>query len=61
MSQIAVKSAVPILFVRDVSASAAFFQEKLEFQVDFLYDTPPFKAHRLFWASRMAHCLCAHI
>jgi uncharacterized glyoxalase superfamily protein PhnB len=42
MSEIALKSIVPILFVRDVSASAAFFQEKLGFKIDFLYGTPPF-------------------
>jgi catechol 2,3-dioxygenase-like lactoylglutathione lyase family enzyme len=42
MSEIAFESAVPILFVRDVSASAAFFQTKLGFGIDFLYGTPPF-------------------
>ena len=42
MSEIALKSAVPILFVRDVSASTAFFQEKLGFEIDFLYGAPPF-------------------
>ena len=42
MTQIALKSAVPILFVRDVSASAAFFREKLGFEIDFLHGTPPF-------------------
>jgi catechol 2,3-dioxygenase-like lactoylglutathione lyase family enzyme len=42
MSKIILKSITPILFVRDVSASAAFFQEKLGFGVDFLYGTPPF-------------------
>ena len=42
MSEIALKSIVPILFVRDVSASAAFFQEKLGFDIDFLHGTPPF-------------------
>ena len=42
MSEIALKSAVPILFVRDVSASAAFFQEKLGFEIDFLHGAPPF-------------------
>ena len=36
------KSDVPILFVKDVSASAAFFREKLRFKIDFLYGTPPF-------------------
>lgn len=42
MSEVILKSAVPILFVRDVSASAAFFHEKLGFEVDFLYGAPPF-------------------
>jgi uncharacterized glyoxalase superfamily protein PhnB len=42
MSGISLKSAIPILFVRDVSASAVFFREKLGFKVDFLYGTPPF-------------------
>jgi uncharacterized glyoxalase superfamily protein PhnB len=42
MSEMALKSIVPILFVRDVSASAAFFQEKLGFEIDFLHGAPPF-------------------
>ena len=42
MSEIALKSIVPILFVRDVPASAAFFREKLGFAIDFLYGAPPF-------------------
>jgi uncharacterized glyoxalase superfamily protein PhnB len=42
MSEIALKPIIPILFVRDVSASAAFFREKLGFGIDFLYGTPPF-------------------
>ena len=41
-SEIALTAIVPILFVRDVSASAAFFQEKLGFEIDFLHGTPPF-------------------
>lgn len=36
------KSVIPILFVRDVKASASFFREKLGFQVDFLHGLPPF-------------------
>jgi uncharacterized glyoxalase superfamily protein PhnB len=40
--EIAVKSAVPILFVRDVPASAAFYRDKLGFGIDFLYGEPPF-------------------
>ena len=34
--------AVPILFVRDVEASAAFFEAKLAFHIDFLHGKPPF-------------------
>lgn len=34
--------AVPILFVRDVEAAAAFYRKMLGFQTDFLYGQPPF-------------------
>jgi catechol 2,3-dioxygenase-like lactoylglutathione lyase family enzyme len=34
--------AVPILFVRDVTKSAAFYAERLGFHVDFLHGSPPF-------------------
>ncbi len=36
------KSITPILFVRDVPASAAHFRDKLGFAIDFLYGEPPF-------------------
>jgi len=36
------KNVVPILFVRDVTRSAAFFEDKLGFKTDFLYGSPPF-------------------
>jgi uncharacterized glyoxalase superfamily protein PhnB len=36
------KSIVPILFVRDVPTTAAFFRDKLGFEIDFLYGEPPF-------------------
>ena len=36
------KSATPILFVRDATASATFFRDKLGFAIDFLYGAPPF-------------------
>jgi uncharacterized glyoxalase superfamily protein PhnB len=36
------KSATPILFVRDVPASAAFLRDTLGFAIDFLHGTPPF-------------------
>lgn len=39
---IAVTSIVPILFVRDVAASAAYFSSILGFAVDFLHGDPPF-------------------
>jgi hypothetical protein len=42
MSKSAFKSVVPIRFVRDVSARAAFFREKLDFEIDFLHGSPPF-------------------
>jgi len=37
-----VKDVIPILLVRDVTASAAFFHEKLGFEIDFLHGLPPF-------------------
>jgi uncharacterized glyoxalase superfamily protein PhnB len=42
MSEIGLKSAVPILFVTDVPTSAAFFEQKLGFGIDFLHGAPPF-------------------
>jgi uncharacterized glyoxalase superfamily protein PhnB len=33
---------IPILLVRDVTSSAAFFQQKLGFAIDFLHGAPPF-------------------
>ena len=36
------KSITPILFVRDVPTSAAYFRDKLGFRIDFLYGEPPF-------------------
>ncbi len=36
------KPFVPILFVRDVPASAAFFRDTLGFTIDFLYGDPAF-------------------
>ena len=35
-------SITPILFVRDVPTSAAYFRDKLGFAIDFLYGEPPF-------------------
>lgn len=34
--------ATPILFVRDVTRAAAFYAERLGFNVDFLHGEPPF-------------------
>jgi catechol 2,3-dioxygenase-like lactoylglutathione lyase family enzyme len=36
--------AVPILFVREVAAAAAFYEGKLGFHIDFLHGKPPFYA-----------------
>ena len=36
------EAVVPILFVSNVTATASFFEEKLGFETDFLYGTPPF-------------------
>lgn len=38
----AIKAAIPVLFVSDVSRSAAFFRDKLGFAVDFLHGHPAF-------------------
>lgn len=40
----ALAGVVPILFVRDVAAAAAFYEEKLGFQIDFLHGNPAFFA-----------------
>ena len=37
-----VRRVVPILLVRNVTASATFFHEKLGFEIDFLHGLPPF-------------------
>jgi uncharacterized glyoxalase superfamily protein PhnB len=36
------KDVTPILLVRDVKTCAAFFQQKLGFEIDFLHGLPPF-------------------
>lgn len=38
----ALLNTVPILFVRDVRAAAAFYAERLGFEIDFLHGNPPF-------------------
>ena len=37
-----VKGITPILFVRDVTRAARFYQGMLGFEIDFLHGTPPF-------------------
>ena len=44
---------VPILFVRDVTKAAAFYVDRLGFQIDFLHGNPPFYAS----VSRDRSCL----
>ena len=48
-------SAVPILFVRDVAAAAAFYESKLGFHMDFLHGKPP------FYASLSRDSACLHL
>ncbi len=36
------KSVVPVLLVRDVTAGAEFFRDRLGFDIDFLHGEPPF-------------------
>jgi catechol 2,3-dioxygenase-like lactoylglutathione lyase family enzyme len=36
------KAAVPVLYVRDVTASAHFYRDRLGFQIDFLHGLPAF-------------------
>ncbi|TCL68273.1 glyoxalase superfamily protein [Rhizobium sp. BK251] len=42
MTTMLLKPAVPILFVRNVTESAAFYSSKLGFVIDFLYGETPF-------------------
>ena len=41
-SQPVVKAAIPVVFVSNVSVTAAFFRDKLGFAVAFLHGNPPF-------------------
>ena len=36
------KNVIPVLFARDVKKCAAWFRDKLNFQIDFLHGLPPF-------------------
>jgi catechol 2,3-dioxygenase-like lactoylglutathione lyase family enzyme len=47
--------AVPILFVRDVAAAAAFYEVKLGFHIDFLHGKPP------FYGSVSRDAVCLHL
>ena len=49
------KNVIPILLVRDVRASAAFFQQKLGFKIDFLHGLPP------FYGSVSRDGICLHL
>jgi uncharacterized glyoxalase superfamily protein PhnB len=42
--QPALGEAIPILFVRDVTAAARFYEARLGFRLDFLHGEPPFYA-----------------
>jgi len=58
VSDVVLKPAIPILFVRDVSASAAFFGG-LGFETDFLYGAPPFYGS-VSRGNACLHLRCVH-
>jgi catechol 2,3-dioxygenase-like lactoylglutathione lyase family enzyme len=41
-AQLRLKAAVPVLYVRDVTAAARFYRDALGFQIDFLHGQPAF-------------------
>jgi catechol 2,3-dioxygenase-like lactoylglutathione lyase family enzyme len=47
------KGALPVVFVSNVEASAAFFRDKLGFAIDFLHGNPPFYASVSRGAARL--------
>jgi catechol 2,3-dioxygenase-like lactoylglutathione lyase family enzyme len=47
------KGAMPVVFVSNVQASAAFFRDKLGFAIDFLHGNPPFYASVSRGAARL--------
>ena len=47
------KGALPVVFVSNVQASAAFFRDKLGFAIDFLHGNPPFYASASRGAARL--------
>ena len=40
--ELALTTAMPVLYVRDVTAAAEFWRDKLGFEIDFLHGAPPF-------------------
>lgn len=50
-----VRGVTPILFVRDVAASAAFWRDTLGFTIDFLHGAPP------FYGSVSRNGVCLHL
>lgn len=42
MAEVRVTSATPIFFVSDVPRAAAYYRDRLGFQIDFLHGDPPF-------------------
>ncbi len=59
MPDIALTSVVPILLVRDVPASAAYFRERLGFEIDFLHGAPPFYGS-VSRGNACLHLRCVH-
>jgi hypothetical protein len=53
------KNVTPILLVRDVKTCAAFFQQKLGFEIDFLHGLPPFLRRGIARRRLSAHPLRA--
>ena len=54
-SEPSLASVVPILFVRDVRAAAAFYSDRLGFKTDFLHGNPP------FYGSVSRGSVCLHL
>ena len=55
MPDVALKSVTPIFFVSDVPRSAAWYCDKLGFQIDFLHGQPP------FYGSVSRSGICIHL
>lgn len=52
---LALHPAIPILFVRDVTAATAYYRDRLGFAVDFLHGKPP------FYGAVSRDALCLHL